>query len=102
MKRHDAVPLTMTVLTLAIMLLPASLFGQATGVAGAGAGAFPPNTALSGGSFSGLKFAMGVLIPRDTTAARQFQARLLGTTPLGQPQNIEIEGDATTGPLAPG
>ena len=102
MKRHDAVPLTMTVLTLAIMLLPASLFGQATGVAGAGAGTFPANTALSGVSLSGLKFAMGVLIPGDTTADGQLQATLLGTTPLGQPRNIEVEGDATNGTLATG
>src|SRR2546426_5324984 len=100
MKRHDAVPITITVLTLAIMLLPASLFGQATGVAGAGAGTFPPNTALSGVSLSGLKFAMGVLIPGNSTADGQFQARMFGTTPLGQPPNIEHEGGAIRGPLA--
>jgi len=102
MKRYDAVSITMTVLTLAIMLLPASLFGQATGVAGAGAGTFPANTALSGVSLSGLKFAMGVLIPGVSTADGQLQATLLGRSILGQPQNIEVEGDATRGTLATG
>src|SRR2546426_5808149 len=102
MKRHDAVPITITVLTLAILLLPASLFGQATGVAGAGAGTFPAHTAFSGVSLSGLKFAMGVLIPGGTTADGQLQAPLLGTTPLRQPRNIEVEGDATNGTLATG
>ncbi|SRR6266446_490372 len=102
MKRHDAIPTTMTVLTLAILLLPASLFGQASGVAGAGAGTFPANTALSGVTLSGLKFGMGVLIPGDTTANGQLQATLLGTSVLGQPQNIEVGGDATSGTLGTG
>jgi hypothetical protein len=98
MKRH-AIPTIMSVLTLAIILLPASVFGQDTGVVGAGAGTFPANTALSGVSLSGLKFGMGVLIPGDTTALGQFHATLLGTSILGQPQNIEVEGDATSGTL---
>ena len=100
MKRH-AIPI-MSALTLVVMLLPASLFGQATGVAGAGAGTFPINTALNGVSLSGLKFGLGVLIPGDGTADGQLQATLLGTTPLGQPRNIEVEGDATNGTLATG
>src|SRR3989454_7811782 len=102
MKRHDAVPITITVLTLAILLLPASLFGQTTGVAGAGAGTFPPNTALRGVSLSGLKFGMGVLIPGDTTADGPLQAPLLGTSGPGQPQNIESGGDAPRGIICPG
>jgi hypothetical protein len=99
MKRH-MIPVTMSFVTVVILLLPAAGFGQNTsGLTGAGAGAFPGSTTFSGVSVSGLRFGMGVFVPGDTTAAGQFQATLLGTTVLGQPQNIEIQGDAASGAL---
>src|SRR6267143_6489389 len=98
MKRH-MIPLTMSFLTVVIILLPASVFGQSTGLTGAGAGSFPSNTTFSGVSVSGLQFGMGVFTPGDTTAAGQFEGTLSGTSLLGQPQNIEIEGDATSGAI---
>ena len=99
MKRH-MIPVTISFLTVVIILLPASVFGQSTsGATGAGAGIFPGNTTFSGVSVSGLQFGMGVFTPGDTTAAGQFQMTLLGTTPLGQPQNIEIDGDAASGAI---
>ena len=99
MKRH-MIPLTMSFLTVVIILLPASVFGQSTsGVTGAGAGAFPTNTSFSGVSVSGLQFGTGVFTPGDTTAAGQFEGTLLGTSILGLPQNIEITGDAAVGAI---
>ena len=96
MKRHT-IPLVMTVLTLAIILLPAAASAQDAGVTGAGAGALPVNTLLNAVSVSGLQFGMGVYIPGDGSAQGQFQATLLGLSLLGLPQNIEVEGQATTG-----
>ena len=99
MKRH-MIPMTMGFLTVVIILLPASVFAQSTsGVTGAGWGAFPTNTTFSGVSVSGLNFGMGVFTPGDTTAAGQFEGTLSGTSLLGQPQNIEIEGDAAGGDI---
>jgi hypothetical protein len=102
MKRH-AILVTTSVLTLAIILLPASVFGQGNpGVTGAGAGAFAGGASLGGVSLSGLQFGIGVLIPGDGSAAGQFQATLLGTSVLGQPQNILVQGNATSGSIASG
>jgi hypothetical protein len=99
MKRH-IIPVMMSFLTVVILLTPASVFGQSTsGLTGAGSGAFPISTIFSGISVSGLRFGLGVFVPGDTTAAGQFQATLLGTTILGLPQNIEIQGDAASGAL---
>ena len=99
MKRH-MIPVMMSFLTVVIILLPASVFGQSTsGLTGAGAGTFPLNTTFSGVSVSGLQFGMGVFIPGDNTAAGQLEMTLLGKTALGQPQNIEIGGDAANGTI---
>ena len=99
MKRH-IIPMTMGLFTVVIILLPGSVFGQSTsGVTGAGAGAFPGSTTFSGVSVSGLHFDMGVFTPGDTTSTGQFQATLLGTSLLGQTQNIEIDGNAASGAI---
>jgi len=100
MKRHAI--LTMSVLTLAVLLLPASAFSQTTGVAGAGAATFPAGTVLRGVTLSGLNFGVGVIIPGDNTADGQFEATLLGTTLLGLPQNIEVQGEVSSGTLDTG
>ena len=98
MKRH-AIPVTMSVLTLAIFLLPASVFGQDTpGVTGSGAGSFASGTILGGVPLTGVKFGMGVFIPGDSTATGHFQATLSGTSG-GQPQDIELEGNAASGSI---
>src|ERR1700680_2482956 len=99
MKRHT-IQMTMSVLILTIILLPAFVCGQDTpSLTGAGAGAFPNGTALSGVSVSGLTFGVGVFIYSDGSATGQFETTLLGTSLLGQPQNIEVEGKAFTGVL---
>src|ERR1700739_3192477 len=97
MKRH-MISAAMGFLTVAVIFVPASVFGQSSsGATGAGAGAFPGATSFGGVSVSGLQFGLGVFIPGDTTAAGQFTTTLLGTSILGQPQNIQIEGDAASG-----
>jgi hypothetical protein len=96
MRRH-AIPIVMTFVPLAILLLPLSVFGQDTGVTGSGAGTFPGSTTLSGVSVSGLQFGMSVYISDDGSAEGDFQATLLGTSILGLPQYIEVQGEATGG-----
>jgi hypothetical protein len=97
MKRH-AISATLTVLTLAIFLLPASVLAQDTsGVTGAGSGAFPSGAAFSGVSLNSLKFGIGIFISNDGSATGQFQTTLVGVSALGQPQNIELEGSASVG-----
>ena|SRR5438132_44309 len=100
MKRHMML-MTMRFLTIAIILVPASVFGQSasSGATGAGEGSVPGGTTFSGVSVSVLQFGMGVFTPGDTTAAGQFQTTLLGTSALGQPQNIEIDGNAASGAI---
>ena len=100
MKRHAT--LIMIILTLAVLLLPASAFSQTTGVAGAGAGTLPAGASMTGVSLSGLNFGMGVIIPGDNTADGQFQAMLLGTTLLGLAQNIQVQGEVDSGTLGTG
>ena len=99
MKRH-AIPTAIGVFLLVFILSPASVLGQAIpGAAGAGIGPFPPGTVFSGIPLNGLQFGMGAFIPGDSTAAGGLQATLLGTSLLGQPQNIEVQGQATNGAL---
>jgi len=99
MRRH-AIPITITVLTLAIVLAPGSGYGQATrGVSGAGKASLPAGPSLGGVSLTGMLFAMGVYIPGDGTAAGSLQVTLPGTTVLGQAQTIEVTGTATAGTI---
>jgi len=70
-------------------------------VTGAGAGIFPTGSSFNGVSLHDLRFGKGVGIPGDTSAVGDFQALLLGTSLLGQPQNINVVGRATSGSLNP-
>jgi hypothetical protein len=94
-----------TILALAIMLLPASVFGQDTptpAVTGAGQASLPAGANYAGVNLSSLTFGAGVFIPGDSTAAGDFQATLSGTTILGIARDIEVEGIATAGSIASG
>src|SRR5207249_270689 len=80
--------------------------GDATGsgtsaATGAGAGIFPAGSSFNGVNLSGLHFGKGVGIPGDTSAVGDFQALLIGTSLLGQPQNINVVGRATSGSRNP-
>jgi hypothetical protein len=93
----------MMVLVLGIILLPASGFGQDTGVTGAGEVTLPVLTLVSGIPITALDFGMGVFIPGDGTATGHFQATLLGIDLLGLLSlSIEVEGDASTGSISAG
>jgi len=99
MKRHT-ISITISVLTLAIVLAPGSLFGQATrGVTGVGKASLPAGTSLSGVSLTGMLFGMGVYIPGDGTSAGSLQVSLPGTTLLGQARTIEVTGTAASGTI---
>src|SRR2546430_16234964 len=98
MKRHT-IQITLSALVVGILLMPAFVFAQqdTPTLTGAGSGAFPNGTTFSGVSVSGMTFGIGVYIYSDGSATGQFETTLLGTTILGQAQNIEVEGKATAG-----
>ncbi|MGH2450731.1 MAG: post-COAP-1 domain-containing protein [Candidatus Limnocylindria bacterium] len=68
---------------------------------GAGAGTFPAGATFNGVSLSGLETGLGVSIASDGTAAGQFVAVLLGTSLLGQPQGISVDGKVGSGSIGP-
>jgi len=71
--------------------------GGAAVVTGAGAGLFSDGAVFGGISLRSLRFGQGVLMPSDGSASGQFQATLLGTSALGQPREIAVEGEASSG-----
>lgn len=91
------------ILGVASILAPVPVVAQsdATGVTGAGAGVFLAGATLNGIPLSGLELGKGVFITWDGTATGQFHAVLLGTSLLGQPQNIAVEGEVSSGSIGP-
>src|SRR3989442_965688 len=83
-------------LAIALSVLPAAAQSE-TVVAGAGEGIFPSGAVLYGVPLNGLQFAKGITIDASGSATGQFQTLLLGTSLLGQPQNINVEGKASSG-----
>ena len=88
--------------TLAVVfaLLPLTSAARATAavtVTAAAAGTYPGGVTYRGVPVGGLRFGAGVEIPGDTSARGDFQGTLLGTSALGQPQNIAVEGTASSG-----
>ena len=90
-------------LVLAAMLVPASLMAPApaaaqdAGVTGAAEAAFPNGATFNGISLKGLTLGQGMFIAQDGSATGQFQAVLLGSSLLGTPQNITVEGEVSGG-----
>jgi hypothetical protein len=87
-------------LVIAFALLPLSAITHeitVVFVTAAAKGTFPSGTTYQGVPLSGLRFGTGVEIPGDTSATGEFQATLLGTSTGGQPQNIVIEGEVSSG-----
>ena len=83
-------------LAIALSVLPAAAQSE-TVVAGAGEGIFPSGAVLYGVPLNGLQFAKGITIDASGSATGQFQTLLLGTSLLGQPQNINVECKASSG-----
>jgi hypothetical protein len=70
-------------------------------VAGAGEGILPSGTSLNGVNLSAVHFGKGVLTSGNGSALGDFHTLLLGTSILGQPQNIDIQGPASNGSKNP-
>jgi hypothetical protein len=71
--------------------------GTLTEVTGAAAGVFPPGTTLNGVPVDGSTFGLGVVVNADGTATGDFSIVLSGTSLLGQPQYITLEGKISAG-----
>lgn len=92
-----------TILSVSITLATAPVIGQSTetGVTGAGAGSFPAGATFNGIPLSGLELGQGIFIAADGTARGDFHAVLLGTSLLGQPQDIVVDGRVSGGSTGP-
>ena len=98
MTRLASCVVAILVVALALLAVPA-VAHQAAGVTvtAAAKGTFPSGTTYKGVPLSGLRFGAGVEIPGDTSATGEFEATLLGTSTSGQPQNIVVEGEVSSG-----
>lgn len=59
-------------------------------------------TVLAGVSVASLEIGTGVFINPDGSAMGAFHAVLVGTSALGKPQQVTLEGNVTTGALTSG
>ena|SRR2546425_3958157 len=88
-------------LGLASNVVPAPVAAQAAaGVTGAAEATFPDGAAFNGIPLRGLTLGQGLFIAPDGSATGQFQAVLLGTSPLGTAQNVTVEGEVRSGSVA--
>src|SRR5438046_4581988 len=90
--------LSAAMLGLAGLLAPAPVAAQdAAGVTGAAEATFPDGATFNGIPLRGLTLGQGLFIAPDGSATGQFQAVLLGSSLLGTPQNITVEGEVSSG-----
>jgi hypothetical protein len=89
-----------TLLGLASLTAPAPVAAQDAGVTGAAEATFPDGAAFNGIPLKGLTLGQGMFIAPGGSATGQFQAVLLGTSLLGTPQNITVEGEVSSGSVA--
>ena len=68
-----------------------------TQVSAAAEGIFPSGTSFSGVALQGSTFGIGVVIQPGGSASGQFQTILVGTTLLGQPRSIALQGNVSAG-----
>jgi hypothetical protein len=95
MTRLGLVMAAMLGLASVMALAPAAV--QDTGVTGAAEAAFPSGATFNGVPLSGLTLGQGVIIALDGSATGQFQAVLQGTSLLGTPQSVTVEGEVSNG-----
>src|SRR5437899_769603 len=91
---------SMAILGLASLLAPAQAAAQDIGVTGAAEATFPDGATFNGVPLRGLTLGQGMFIAPDGSATGQFQAVLLGSSLLGTPQNITVEGEVSSGSVA--
>jgi hypothetical protein len=90
-------------LGLASTFAPASVTAQdAAGVTGAAEATLPDGATFNGIPVRGLTLGQGILFGQDGSAAGQFQAVLQGTSLLGSPQDIIVEGEVRDGSAGDG
>jgi len=79
------------------VVAPGPVAAQDAGVTGAAEAAFPDGATFNGIPLKGLTLGQGMFIAQDGSATGQFQAVLLGTSLLGTPQNVTVEGEVGGG-----
>ena len=89
-------------LGLASTFAPAPLAGQDVGVTGAAEATLPDGATFNGVPLKGLSLGQGIFIGQDGSAKGQFQAVLQGTSALGSPQDILVEGEVSSGSAGDG
>src|SRR5438093_5683398 len=85
------------ILGLASIVAPVAAQTGASGVTGAAEGIFSNGATFNGVPLSGLTAGQGIFIAPDGSATGQFQAVLVGTSLLGTPQNVVVEGEVRNG-----
>ena len=95
MKRKITFWASVVVMTIAVSAAPAAAQTETSVTAGA-AGTFPSSAAF-GVPLNDLGVGLGLTITSEGSAAGDFQTTLLGTSVLGQPQEIVVEGNASRG-----
>ena len=80
-------------------LAPAAVAAQddAARVSGAGEATLPEGVSFFGIVLSGMQLGQGVLIAADGSAVGQFHAVLSGTSVLGLPQEVTVQGEVNAG-----
>ena len=86
----------MLVVALALWPVPAPAQSE-TVVTGAGAGLLAGSAVLYSVRLQSLEFGQGVILQEDGSAIGDFQSLLLGTSLLGQPQTLTVEGTVSSG-----
>jgi hypothetical protein len=76
---------------------PVAAQSDASGVTGAGEAIFSNGATFNGVQLHGLTVGQGIFIAPDGSARGQFQAVLLGTSLLGVPQDVIVEGTVSSG-----
>src|SRR5256886_5065280 len=82
---------------LASVMAPVPAAAQDPGVTGAAEATFPDGATFNGLPLKGLTLGQGMFIAQDGSATGQFQAVLQGTSLLGTPQNVTVEGEVGGG-----
>jgi len=89
----------LTFLLIAILAFAGSAFAQNdTSATAAARGTYPSGTSFNGVPISALQIASGAIVAADGSAAEgKLTIALIGTTPLGGQQIINIEADVSGG-----
>jgi hypothetical protein len=99
MKKSRVLWVAVAIVGVAITLASGAALGQGddTGVAGAGELSFPDGATYNGIQLSGLELGTGAAIAADGSATGRLFAVLLGTSTLGQPQEIDVDANVERG-----